>query len=174
MNDKELIELLKEKTITDILTSKDLDEDLFYRLSSERGNVLSCIDFNKEDDVLEYSFECHSLSFAYLDKVNSATKITTHKEVQALVYGDKVKCIEEIDDRKYSKIILNGVLDYLGENESRTLIETMKNHLYDNGEIIITLTNKYSIKLLSGAKQYGENEYFTSLRYLIRTGFAIA
>lgn len=163
MEDKELIELLKEKSIEEILNFENLDEELFYRLSPERGNVLSCIDFDKNDDVLEYSYKCHSLTKSYIDKVKTVTKITDSKEIEEIIYNGKVKCVESVDDNKYTKIILNGVLDYLEESEAIKLLDDMKNHLIDDGTLIITITNKYSIKLLSGAKQYGEDEYFNSL-----------
>ena len=160
INDQELIELLKEKTVDEVIT---LDEDLFYRLSKERGNVLSCADFDKEDEVLEYSYECYSLTYAYINKVKNVTKITKSPEIEEALYGKSVRCIKSLDEKKYSKIILNGVLDYLDEEEGKDLVEAMKEHLSSNGVIIMTLTNKYSINLLSGAKKYGENEYFTSL-----------
>ena len=163
MNDKELLELLKNKSITEILGSKILDEDLFYSLSPDRGNVLSCIDFDSSDDVLEYSYKCYSMTLSYIDKVRSVTKITENSDIENVIYGQRVRSIKSIDNKKYSKIILNGVLDYLEEDEAASLIEDMKNHLEKDGSLIITLTNKYSIKLLSGTKQYGEDEYFTSL-----------
>lgn len=163
MNDKELLELLKRNTIDEILSSENLDEELFYKLSPLRGNVLSCIEFDKNDDVLEYSYKCHSLTMSYLDKVRSVAKITDNKEIENVIYNGKIRCLESIDDKKYSKIILNGVLDYLDESGAISLIKDMKERLSKDGELIITITNKYSIKLLSGTKQYGETEYFTSM-----------
>ena len=73
---------IKDKNLNQIqsLILENMDSDFLYYLSDKRQNVLSVIDFNDDDEVLEISFDCGNLTSKYIDEIKDATILVSSYE----------------------------------------------------------------------------------------------
>lgn len=160
--------------------NRELPTYLLYHLSNLRQNVLNVISFSSDDNVLELSFECESITPKIAKQVNKVVKLDPSSilcDVSGIILDKEsitnVKLINSTLDNyksklKFSKIILVNVIDNLSYfiNDDPTinnLLNILRSLIKSNGEIYFATNNKFSIKYLSGEKNENKKEYFSSL-----------
>ncbi len=153
---------------------------LLYHLSNLRQNVLNVISFSSDDNVLELSFECESITPKIAKQVKKVVKLDPSSilcDVSGIILDKEnitnVKLINSTLDNykskiKFSKIILVNVIDNLSyfiddDPTINNLFNILRSLIKSNGEIYFATNNKFSIKYLSGEKNENKKEYFSSL-----------
>lgn len=160
---------IKDKNLNQIqsLILENMDSDFLYYLSDKRQNVLSVIDFNDDDEVLEISFDCGNLTSKYIDEIKDATILVSsyeQKQINMIMNnGNKKVNYLDINDitlinKQYSKIILCGCISGL---ESK--MKQLKRLLKKDGEFILILNNKYSIRYFAGIKEENSSTFFSTI-----------
>lgn len=160
------IKNIENKDIESFLL-ENKDEESYLYLSRQRQNVLSIVDFSKEDEVLEISLDCGNLTSKYLNEVKSTTILYSTEEQKQInrimnLNSDKVSYLSFdnllLCKKTFSKIIICGFVSELDFK-----IKTLKKLLQKDGEIILIINNKYSIKYFSGEKDKNFGSIFSTI-----------
>lgn len=170
-----------EQVILDIVKEHDENElpeiikqhgswPILYHLSSYRENILSVLDFSKEDEVLEVGAGCGALTgylcrnaghvtCVELSKRRSLINAYRHKDASNLeiIVTDFEKAYDSIN-KKFDYVLLIGVLEYAklyvsGNQPYETLLKKVGNMLKPTGKIIVAIENRFGLKYFAGCKE---------------------
>ena len=174
-----LVQTHDEENISSFL-ERNSNWVFLYHLKRERENLLSVVNFDKNDSVLEIGAQCGALSSAIVNKVKELDCVElskTHSEINFERNKDKDSLRIFIGDfstvcphlnKKYDKIFLVGSLAYAsvyvkGEDPQFEILKLCKSLLKDNGEIYVAIENKYGMKYFNGAKEDHTKNTFESI-----------
>nr|MCR4923232.1 class I SAM-dependent methyltransferase [Lachnospiraceae bacterium] len=153
---------------------------VMYHLSHSRENIISFLDINKDQDVLEIGSGCGavtgslchmagSVTCIELSKKRSLINAYRHREADNLsILVGNFEDIEEGLTRKFDIITLIGVLEY-AESYIRSsdpysdLLGKIKKHLKPGGRLVIAIENKYGLKYFAGCKEDHTDRYFEGI-----------
>lgn len=178
-----------ENTILDAVSSENSQEEIKkllnsgewvyrYHLSADRENLLSWIDFQKNQNLLEVGAGCGAITGLFLRKLKKVTAIEpSPRRLEILKqrfksFNNLTTLTENVQNLKTSEkfdyVTSIGVLEYSGksivaQNPFTEFIKILKSFLKDDGKLIIAIENKYGLKYWSGAPEDHTGRYFDSI-----------
>lgn len=177
-----LLEIVKEHSEEDFnrIIKESKSWPILYHLSHIRGNIVDWLPITKQDTVLEVGAGCGAITGTLAKKAKSVTCIDLSKKRSMInAYRNKnsdnitihVGNFEDIEKKlhdKYNFITLIGVFEY-GEKYINTknpyvdFLKVMRNHLADDGKIIIAIENKYGLKYWAGCQEDHNGKFFEGI-----------
>lgn len=153
---------------------------ILYHLSHIRSNIIEWVPISKSDNVLEIGSGCGAITGKLSDMAKSVDCIELSRKRSLInAYRNKEKdninihvgnfeTIEKKLIRKYDYITLIGVFEYAqlyisSENPFEEFLKLIKNHLTENGKILIAIENKLGLKYWAGCKEDHLGRYFESI-----------
>jgi len=155
------------------LEQKIIDWPSEYHLSSERSNLLRCIDLSNVNNALEIGCGCGAIT-RYLGEqdiaVDAVEGSTRRAEIARLrcedmgtveITGANINDLK-IPERTYEAVLLIGVLEYASrfqpDNVSsvdaiKKLIKTAYRALKDDGILVIAIENRLGLKYIEGCTE---------------------
>ncbi|MBO5552324.1 MAG: methyltransferase [Lachnospiraceae bacterium] len=143
-----------------------------YHLSDSRGNIADFIPIQKKHRVLEIGAGCGAVTGTLAKKAANVTAIElSYKRSLINAYRNKdfpnidilVGNLEDIEPNlteRYDYVFLIGVLEYAGSYISGhggdpylAMLEKLKPHLAQGGEIVIAIENKFGLKYIAGCRE---------------------
>lgn len=178
----ELLEIVKTYNVT---SYKQIIEErnkwpIFYHLSHIRTNIIEWLPITKQEKVLEIGAGCGAITGILADKAKQVTCIELSKKRSLInAYRNKQKNninilignfedIEPTLTEKYDYITLIGVYEY-SESYIHTerpyidFLKIIKEHLKENGKLIIAIENKLGLKYWAGCKEDHVGMYYEGL-----------
>lgn len=141
---------------------------ILYQLSSSRKNIVSVINIDKNQNVLEIGSGMGAITGALAEKANYVDCIDLSKRRSyANAYRNQkysnitihVGNFEDIIlDKKYDIVVVIGVLEYAGsflnsKEPYMQFLSNISNLLNDNGKVYIAIENKFGLKYFAGCNE---------------------
>ena len=141
---------------------------ILYQLSSSRKNIVSVINIDKNQNVLEIGSGMGAITGALAEKANYVDCIDlSKKRSYANAYRNQkysnitihVGNFEDIIlDKKYDIVVVIGVLEYAGsflnsKEPYMQFLSNISNLLNDNGKVYIAIENKFGLKYFAGCNE---------------------
>ncbi len=154
---------------------------LYYHLSLERHNILQWYEMKENASVLEIGSGCGAITGCLLQKSLKVTCVELSKKRSLInAYRNRnfdfqifVANFKEYSkvyfDKKFDYITLIGVFEYSelymqGEkNAQKYFLNRVKQHLKDDGKLIIAIENKFGLKYWAGCKEDHTERYFEGI-----------
>lgn len=188
--ENELLEIVKnndENNFDKIIEEKNSWE-IMYHLSKQRENIVSWFDFNDKMTVLEIGSGCGAITGALAKNSKSVTCIELSKK-RSTINGWKNGKLNNIEiivgnfqdiepniNEKYDVVTLIGVLEYAesyikSDSPYVEFLKIARNHLKENGSLLIAIENKLGLKYWAGCKEDHVSRYYESIEgYTNSTG----
>lgn len=141
---------------------------ILYQLSSSRKNIVSVINIDKNQNVLEIGSGMGAITGALAEKANYVDCIDLSKRRSyANAYRNQkysnitihVGNFEDIIlDKRYDIVVVIGVLEYAGsflnsKEPYMQFLSNISNLLNDNGKVYIAIENKFGLKYFAGCNE---------------------
>lgn len=141
---------------------------ILYQLSSSRKNIVSVINIDKNQNVLEIGSGMGAITGALAEKANYVDCIDlSKKRSYANAYRNQkysnitihVGNFEDIIlNKKYDIVVVIGVLEYAGsflnsKEPYMQFLSNISNLLNDNGKVYIAIENKFGLKYFAGCNE---------------------
>lgn len=141
---------------------------ILYQLSSSRKNIVSVINIDKNQNVLEIGSGMGAITGALAEKANYVDCVDLSKRRSyANAYRNQkysnitihVGNFEDIIlDKKYDIVVVIGVLEYAGsflnsKEPYMQFLSNISNLLNDNGKVYIAIENKFGLKYFAGCNE---------------------
>lgn len=153
---------------------------VLYHFSAIRHNIVEWLPISKEDKVLEIGSGCGAITGALAKKAKEVrcielSKKRSHINAYRNQKFDNVKItvgnfqeIEKNLEEKFQYITLIGVFEYAagyiqGEKPYTGMLKSIKEHLAENGKIIVAIENRLGLKYWAGCKEDHVGKYFEGL-----------
>lgn len=153
---------------------------VLYHLSHIRGNILSWYPIQKSDKVLEIGAGCGAITGELAKKSKSVDCIELSKKRSLVnawrnreynnitIHVGNFQDIEKNITEKYDVITLIGVFEYArsyiqDEFPFDKFLCMIKNHLSENGKVMIAIENKFGLKYFAGCKEDHLSTYYSGL-----------
>ena len=138
------------------------------------------MDFRKDQTVLEIGSGCGAITGTLADKLDKVICIELSKKRSLInAYRNKEKDnieikvgnfvdVEKKINEKFNYITLIGVFEYAESyiktsNPYEDFLNSIKNHLIDNGKIIIAIENRFGLKYWAGCKEDHLGKYYEGI-----------
>lgn len=181
-SEDELLEIVKsysKEEYNRVITERK-SWPILYHLSEIRGNIVEWLPFSKNDKVLEVGAGCGAITGILAQKAGqvdcielsrkrSLVNATRNQQYDNLnIFVGNFQDIEKDITQKYDYITLIGVLEYAAsyiesEQPYQEFLNIIKQHLTENGKIIIAIENKYGLKYWAGCKEDHLGTYFSGI-----------
>lgn len=181
--EKDILSYIKTLEVSeyDDILKKDKRTSVFMALSSAAQNAINWFPMEKDACVLEIGAEFGSCTGVLADKVKEVVSVVWNKEqVEAIAkrHNDKdnVTVIaglpkDRIVSQSFDYVVMLGTLSYadaLWEDISypeavAKLIVFAKNHLKENGKILVAWDNPFGVKQFAGAVNRLQENAFDSI-----------
>lgn len=166
-----LLKICMENKIEDTLRTSENWEEM-YHLSSMRQNLLEWYEFRKEASLLEVGSEAGALTGFFSKVVKSVVSLEADAQMAEVNKERNTKCsnveirvggFEQVLNEKFDYITLIGTIEYAfkydSSNSSKSnpfqgLLSMCKEHLKENGVLILALDNKTGMKYWAGAPEH--------------------
>lgn len=173
----ELLDIVKRGDIERVLR-QDNRWPILYHLSPARENLLEWYDFKSNGSILEIGAGCGALTGLLCRKAGRVVAVELSKrraEINAYRHKQHsnleiiVGNMNEIEfNTKFDYITLIGVLEYAGgftptQSPYQDFICTIKQHLEEDGKLIVAIENRLGLKYWAGAGEDHTNKTFQSL-----------
>ncbi len=154
---------------------------ILYHFSPLRGNIVEWIPMKGDEKVLEVGSGCGAITATLAGKVKEVTCVDLSRK-RSLVNANRNKNasgdvtihvgnfqdIEPDLPRDYDYIFLIGVFEYGqgyigGENPYVTFLDLLKQHLTNNGRIVIAIENRLGLKYFAGCTEDHLGTYFSGI-----------
>ena len=178
----ELLEIAKKyqsETALNQVIFQRMKWPILYHFSHIRKNIVEWLPIKREETVLEIGAGCGAITGALAKKAQMVTCVDLSKKRSMInAYRnqqyDNIKIFvgnyKDIEGHleKYNYITLIGVLEYAelymeDENAYIHLLKSVKEHLKDNGKLIIAIENRLGLKYFAGCKEDHVGEYFKGI-----------
>lgn len=187
----ELLDIVKntaEEELNSVIAERQ-SWPILYHLSAQRQNIMENVEISKEQTVLEIGSGCGAITGKLAQKAKSVTCIELSKKRSLInAYRNrsydnieiKVGNFEEIHrhlNGKYDVITLIGVFEYAQSYISsghpfEDFLDMVKEHLAEDGRIVIAIENKYGLKYWAGCREDHINTFFGGLEGYVDTNRA--
>ena len=153
-----------------------------YHLSDSRGNIADFIPIQSRHRVLEIGAGCGAVTGTLAKKAAGVTAIElSYKRSLINAYRNKdfsnidimVGNLEDIEPNlteRYDYIFLIGVLEYAGSYISKhggdpylMMLNKLKPHLAQGGEIVVAIENKFGLKYIAGCREDHTGGFYDGL-----------
>lgn len=184
----ELLDIVRNTAEEDLNRVIDEKESwpILYHLSSQRHNIMESIEIGREQTVLEIGSGCGAITGKLAQMAGKVTCIELSKKRSLInayrnrAYDNieiKVGNFEEIHrhlPEKYDVITLIGVFEYAqsyisSEHPFEDFLGMVKEHLAENGRIVIAIENRYGLKYWAGCREDHINTFFGGLEGYVGT-----
>lgn len=164
----ELLDIFKQGKAVEILHGRN-EWPILYHLSDIRENVIEWYPIKKNDDILEIGSGCGAITGILSQKSKSVTCVEL-SEKRSMINAERNKDkkniriilgnFQDVEPTlgKFDIITLIGVLEYAklyikSENPYVEMLSIVRNHLKENGKLIIAIENKMGLKYINGAPE---------------------
>ena len=183
---KDYIDKYKIEDYSQIIM-QDKRTNIVSVFSEMRSNIIKWYPFDKNKNVLEIGANYGEITYELSKRC---------KEVTAIEFSEKkVECIskrlEETENvqvilcsqlkntnlqKKYDYITLIGISEYakkIGFNDLEDMLKWAKEHLSEDGKILLALDNKFGVKYLAGSTRNKDEEKFANYREHIHKDYQL-
>lgn len=153
---------------------------ILYHFSNVRENIIEGLDISKKHEVLEIGAGCGAITGVlarkakHVDAIELSLKRTKinayrHKNFDNIkISVGNFQDIEKSIKKKYDFITLIGVLEYaqgyISENNPyESFLSKIKEHLTDDGKLIIAIENKFGLKYWAGCREDHTGKMFEGI-----------
>ena len=159
---------------------------ILYHLSHIRGNIIDFLPIDKTHKILEIGSGCGAITGKLAEKAKHVTCVEL-SEKRSLINAyrnknmDNIKILlgnfEDVEKNiteKYDYITLIGVFEYAESYISsikpyEDFLNTIKNHLKEDGKIILAIENRFGLKYWAGCQEDHVGRYFEGLENYPKT-----
>lgn len=174
---EKLLTICKENNIKESLIGCD-DWQVLCHLSPMRENLLEWFEFKEDAVLLEIGSKAGAMTGLFAKRVGKVICLENNQDLMTVNIQRNSEC-ENVEFRvgnlkqiqqneKYDYITLIGTLEQAHQydetdNPYVSLLNTCKEHLKDDGTIIIALDNKTAMKYWAGAPENGTRRPFSGI-----------
>lgn len=176
--ENDILEIVKShRDFTDVL-AQDSRWPVFYHLTPHRQSLLAWYPFEKDKSLLEIGGGCGAFSGLFAEKLGDVKVVELSRRRAEIIYQrhqdyDNLEVIVgNLNDIKFADtfdyVTLIGVLEYAGKftegnNPYLTFLQNIKQHIKNNGKLILAIENRYGMKYWAGAKEDHTGRYFDGI-----------
>jgi len=151
---------------------------ILYHLDPRRRNVLEWFPFERDSTLLEIGAGCGALTGMFCEKVDQVTVVEL-SERRAKIIAARYPSADNLTifagrfedvpvEERYDYVTLIGVLEYAGRyarstDPYRNLLRRAREHLKDDGTLILAIENKLGLKYWAGAPEDHSGKLFQGL-----------